>query len=560
MIRPAGLACHRPPRARRGFTLVEVLVATTLTLMLMGAVVTMFQMVSNSVSDSRSALEMSQALRSAATQLQRDLSGVTVTMLPPRRPENNEGYFEFVENSILEYTLSRGVYRVLPTTQGASTPSVAAAVIPVNIQAGPSLSTGEADYDDLTVADHDDILMFTTRTLDRPFVGRYGNLSATSTTNTIESQVAEVAWFVRGRTLYRRQLLIVPNLSLPSNVSGNPRGFYGSYDLSVHLDPTRRVLVPNSLGDLTKREFRFAHPCLATELVSGRVGNQHRPPFPYDIRYWGAIRLPTLAETSSSAWLACQTFPSSLTTTSPGVRSQALPTRTWEDLWTGSDGIIYENAGQINAAFTSANQYRVSNPYHRGYLDNNALARSSDDVMLTNVLGFDVKVWDPGAPLYLRSVRGRPSMVVAPGDAGYPSVRESQQNLGRMSRQGYGAFVDLGYLPNCPTPPSGAPRPQFHVVNWDVNNGPQSRLQRTYDTWSTHYESDGIAQYNAGKIDTANDGFDNDGRNGVDDAGERETQPPYPYPLRSIQVKIRTFDPDSRQIRETTIVQDFLPK
>jgi hypothetical protein len=60
--------------------------------------------------------------------------------------------------------------------------------------------------------------------------------------------------------------------------------------------------------------------------------------------------------------------------------------------------------------------------------------------------------------------------------------------------------------------------------------------------------------------DRASDGIDNDGRNGVDDAGERETQAPYPYPLRSIQVKIRAFEPDSRQIREVTVVQDFMPQ
>ena len=36
--------------------------------------------------------------------------------------------------------------------------------------------------------------------------------------------------------------------------------------------------------------------------------------------------------------------------------------------------------------------------------------------------------------------------------------------------------------------------------------------------------------------------------------------PPYPYPLRGIQVKIRAFEPDSKQIREVTVVQDFLPQ
>jgi hypothetical protein len=80
-----------------------------------------------------------------------------------------------------------------------------------------------------------------------------------------------------------------------------------------------------------------------------------------------------------------------------------------------------------------------------------------------------------------------------------------------------------------------------------------------YDTWSTHYEYDGVSQF-GGPADRATDGLDNDGKNGLDDAGERETQPPYPYPLRSIQVRIRAFDPDSRQVREVTIVEDFVPR
>ena len=41
---------------------------------------------------------------------------------------------------------------------------------------------------------------------------------------------------------------------------------------------------------------------------------------------------------------------------------------------------------------------------------------------------------------------------------------------------------------------------------------------------------------------------------------EKTKSPPYPAPLRGIQVKIRVFEPDSRQIREVTVVQDFLPQ
>jgi hypothetical protein len=56
------------------------------------------------------------------------------------------------------------------------------------------------------------------------------------------------------------------------------------------------------------------------------------------------------------------------------------------------------------------------------------------------------------------------------------------------------------------------------------------------------------------------DGFDSNANGIVDDTGELRTAPPYAVPLRGIQVKIRVFEPDSRQVREVTVVQDFLPQ
>jgi hypothetical protein len=46
----------------------------------------------------------------------------------------------------------------------------------------------------------------------------------------------------------------------------------------------------------------------------------------------------------------------------------------------------------------------------------------------------------------------------------------------------------------------------------------------------------------------------------VDDVTERETSPPYPFPLRGIQITLRIIDPDSRQSRQITVVNDFTPE
>jgi hypothetical protein len=96
---------------------------------------------------------------------------------------------------------------------------------------------------------------------------------------------------------------------------------------------------------------------------------------------------------------------------------------------------------------------------------------------------------------------------------------------------------------------------------------PKSKLFRLpeYDTWALDYERDGINQDNdnlAGTplIDEGTNGFDDDNANGVDDVDERETSPPYPVPLRGVQIRLRVYEPDTRQLRQATVVADFTPE
>ena len=70
----------------RGFTLIEMMVALAVTLIMMGAVVTLFGVITESVSASRSGIEMADRLRAARNQLQVDLRGVTATLHPPSTP------------------------------------------------------------------------------------------------------------------------------------------------------------------------------------------------------------------------------------------------------------------------------------------------------------------------------------------------------------------------------------------------------------------------------------------------------------------------------------------
>jgi hypothetical protein len=158
---------------------------------------------------------------------------------------------------------------------------------------------------------------------------------------------------------------------------------------------------------------------------------------------------------------------------------------------------------------------------------------------------------------------------------------------------GYGAYVDLNYLSlhsalkNAANPipmPQLAVAPQFagpprlrSGLNLWGQGGPLFEPYRVYDTWSYHYENNGLNEDgdeiennvwqlddNDGngtpQIDEGTNGFDDDGLNGVDDPGERETSPPYDIPLRGLQVRLRAYERDSRQVREVSVKQHFVPE
>jgi type II secretory pathway pseudopilin PulG len=151
-----------------------------------------------------------------------------------------------------------------------------------------------------------------------------------------------------------------------------------------------------------------------------------------------------------------------------------------------------------------------------------ASPRDGEDIVLTNVLAFDVKVFDPTAQNHASGNLG-----LVPGDRGY---------AGSTNNTGIGAYVDLG---------RGAGS-RFGVA---MNTKANLSGSPTYDTWSFDYEYGGRYV----------NGIDDNGDGVVDDADERETMPPYPYPMRGVQIKIRVYEPSSKQVREVTIEETFVP-
>jgi hypothetical protein len=82
-----------------------------------------------------------------------------------------------------------------------------------------------------------------------------------------------------------------------------------------------------------------------------------------------------------------------------------------------------------------------------------------------------------------------------------------------------------------------------------------------YDTWSTHYEFNGIDDDADGAIDEGSNNIDDSSPEDgiIDDLGEWETSPPYPVALRGIEIRIRCYEPYSRQVRQVTVRHTFVP-
>jgi type II secretory pathway pseudopilin PulG len=497
----------------RGLTLTEVLIAVTITLVLMAVLVNAFRDISGQISESRAIIQLAGQLRSGAEQLRDDLRGVTLPVRPWVNPAEGQGYFEQAEYDI---AVDNPDFLIQP---------------------------------DNIIGDVDDVLMFTCRSTGAPFRGRIR--LANGTLMTIESPLAEIVIWTRlldengngtldrnlGEfiTVHRRVLLIRPDLNddiavFPTigQIAGNNNllAWYQNNDVSVHVSETG--LVANSLGDLSKREYRFAHT-VATDanFLAGNITDIDASLFPYPVN------------------------------------------RNW-----------------LNALTLQGNF-------------------AGEDVLLADVVTFDVKLFDPNAPVYDDEVfqaGGFAKAAIVPGDPAFEALLLADAQDGAVDAMiDLGTYVDAGYMINAATTAgapvllgasyfSGYPQPKSQMGLNAITLPAFSRLG--YDTWPNHYESDGLNQDGAfsvyggnhfdvdingqpttGLIDEGSNGFDepHDGRdfsgnpdalfaqqiNGADDAAERETSPPYPVPLRGIEIRIRLVEPTSQQVRQTSVAVDF---
>lgn len=340
--------------------------------------------------------------------------------------------------------------------------------------------------------DGDDVIAMTIRAKDIPFQG-------TNNGNLVRSQFAEVIWY----TTF-------------NDTNGN-----NTWDLAsaneMRFLCRRQLLIRPDLGTLATGNLSQMLNYWQTSEISARIVSQ------------GGGNYSLIANSLADLSRRENRFACALR--SNGTNVSIYPF--------GID--LVPNRWPVNPDFTNM----TTPPFAAYALGGNSVG---EDRVLANVLAFDVRVFDPGAPI-VRDADSTTALV--PGDPGFATAWQAHvaaPNSGVL--QGHGAWVDLYYNLGITRDGGSAItqtstlRPHFAAV---PNNG---FTYGVWDTWPTTYENQGTGP--------ALNGLDDDGLNGVDDPGERQTQPPYAVPLRGIQVRIRIYEPQTRQMRQATVGADFV--
>jgi prepilin-type N-terminal cleavage/methylation domain-containing protein len=577
--------------SRRGFTLIEVLVATVVTLLMMVSLAQVFKLMGDSMKQGRAALELNSRLRNVAYRIQLDLNNCTVTPKPGSEAVSGAGYFKAYDGPLTDYSYGM-------------------------------ISAAFNRFGDV-----DDILMFTARAGDDWFVGKVPLfvLQGLAPTNqaslelvTITAQHAEIAVFVEPMVtnesnpnrdpyylrmnpagnfdrivdsasgsilpasyrLHYRTLLIRPDLNLAAS-GALPFGTVGGSDWLVAQatsaqfpagtgpvvslpSPTCDMVGPHQQCDLS---IRRVDPYATSPVAANSLEDLANP-----ANRFAHVQIPIVPNSSSPP---LTDFSMPIMALSPKLNSTYTLSEPGTLLTAASTLPLDHQSAFIHPAFILTGD------------------RTGEDVLASDVLAFDVKGFDPTVPLY--EVAGT---VVSPNDPGYSTSGTLVGNgefvdigWGRKAQIHFGSggisqlsgvasnsaipFTDSLYRSGLAVQSGGLPvTPYGFSTNLLI-------FQPSYDSWYSKYEGDGFLQAEIGGptvrgvlqlrgtstpkdawrtvADAGTDGIDNSGSgSGVDDLTELETSAPFPMDLRGVKVTIRMEDSSARTFNQMSVTKEFV--
>jgi type II secretory pathway pseudopilin PulG len=554
---------------RSAFTLVEMLVAVGLVMLMMVLFATIFQMATGAMATQKGLTENDQRVRAVVTQLRNDLRGWK------KDP---------VFGGPVQYRTFRWVVPISPA-DASQLP-----IPPTNLQVDPIadrvgyLYISEGNVSD----DTDDLLQLTVTyppdSTDRFFgratqvtdaAGNYGpgNNNPNSTPVYLNqpafdalftlppigagsSRSAEVAYFLRNGTLYRRVLLlrlpastlaIAPDvnptdnnsLDLPLTLYANgTKNFLTDFDYAATFNSTLGYAQFHSDGDLSNGLTTLQNPQFrwgfdSTSAAGSGLG------LPKELIGTNFIGRYTHAETSDPTFIV------------PGAAS-------------GGSGNPFANA---NAALTYSNGSVTNFPNG---------TRKGEDIVLTNVIAFDIKVWDPAASL---GPDGKPGIANFDDD-GINGI-DDYGELGAYNSDD-GDWRDLGHAGYSPNPPAfPVPPPPQQQAPYGFYRAPPTAAQNPniyfsnpnatpptnrFDTWGTTNFLSSAAATAADEppyrpVYAGPDGAPGIAGTSLLSGASLGTPGSDDFaPLTAIKITIRFYDVTSNQIRDISGVYSLVPQ
>lgn len=519
-------ARRRSPRrekrsaAPRGFTLVEMLVSTALVLLMMVLFAQVFKQATDSMTRMKGMAENDQKARQLTILLRGDLQNRTFKDLKPFRYQPNvpeiadrKGYFSISENDpasgiddVVQFTIQIPSSELPLSGRSVLLKDPADIVNSNTIDLGATTMTTEA-------YSFDEYLTLTATNRNQPEFDD-GQLANNKTGSSIS---AEVSYYVRNGNLYRRMLLI----RKPYDGAGQPgplSGDYGSNKTANGSGYFWRDFDYSAFHRPSPAGVYFHTPdSLSNESVSATATLSTTPPISYPI----SLGIPHLR------------FGSTLL--AGGSTHDGTP----REFLNPADASTF--IGRFNQQETAHSAFGYPGWIPGGgdpHDPNTALTMDADtglvteyqgevyrrgeDIMLSNVHEFDVKVWDD-----------------------HPSVRD---------------WVDLGH--------NKQDSMGNNIGHYRSTERLNAAFGNRYDTWHPglgsvanpfppYLPADRGADGAWGALNTDDD--DPSGTT-IDDNLERGWygSDDNVFPLRAIQITIRYYDISSNQMRQLTLVQSLL--
>lgn len=615
------------PNPVRGFTLLEVLIATAVTLLLMVGLAQIFKVLGDGITKGRAGLELNNRLRGVIHRVRTDIDNLTVTPRPPIEVGTGQGYLKyydgpgvdasFVTNPLLNRfgDLDDVLLGTIKAEGSWFTGKVPKFILDKTMPSNADLNGNliPDDYENLvTISSQFAELAVFVEPL--PTQAQYSATTqsnptrdpirlAADPTGGFEDTFVGTSGFPDAFRLHYRLLLIRPDLNLGSNV----------LPWLDDVDPKRRLMIagPEQIGP----EFQVQPPPTGAYIIPDTAGPD-------------VVNLPSPLCDMWRIHQFCDLSVRRVYNSADGLPGahDYIAANSLEDLAIPKNRFAHVEI-PINASYTSLPVLALGPPlsfqstplgafgalqglpagvaypnYFAGGFLHPAFAllgsRSGEDILATDVLAFDIKVFDAAAPLILTS-----NVVLKPGDPGF--VDPGLKSLSNVSPPpvAFGEFVDvcwgssekLGALPvpvNVPfqrrfveslmsgvvIDAAGTRSLSTSFVKSGLYLSDSTGLriyQPSYDTYTDAYEKDGklqgtitgsagVVQFNGTSLmaDQGTDGYDNETpKDGVaDDVDERETSAPFTSDLRGIQIMVRLEDKGTKQFKQMSTIKEFVTR